>query len=78
MELSTHLNISSIKHPVTSRVNPPCVKCIHMVEKFAYSRGVIHSLTNNANMVDLPSLLKEELRSLTRCYSEAVVHNKNI
>ena len=51
MEMKTHLTISSVKLPVTSRVNTPYLKCIHMIEKHAYIRGVIHSLTNNANMV---------------------------
>ena len=50
-EAKTHLNTSSVKLPVTSRVNPPYLKCIYMVEKKAYSRGVIFSLTNNVSMV---------------------------
>ena len=51
MVVKTHLNTSSVKLPVTSRVNPQYLKRIHMVEKYAHRRGVIHSLTNTANMV---------------------------
>ena len=50
MDVNTLLSTSSLKFPVTSRVYPPYMKCKHMVEKKAYSRGVIHSLTNNPNM----------------------------
>ena len=52
IEVKTHLNISSVKLPVTPRVNPPYLRSIHRVEKYTFSGGVIHSLTNNANMVD--------------------------
>ena len=51
MEVKTHLNTSNVKLPVTSCVNSPYLKCIHMVEKSAYSRGVIHSLTNISKVV---------------------------
>ena len=51
MDVNSPLNTSSLKFLVTSRVNPPYLKCIHMVEIYAYSRGVIHSLTNDVNMV---------------------------
>ena len=50
MDVNSLLSTSSLKFPVTSRVNPPYVKCIHMVGKQACSRGVIHSLTNHPNM----------------------------
>ena len=76
LALKTHLIISSVKLSVTTRVNPPYLHCIHMVEKYAYSRGVIHSLTNNANMVGLPSILRVEFRSLIRCYEGVVFHRK--
>ena len=39
-----------------------------MVGKYAYGRGVTHSLKNNANMVGLPSISRVEFRSLIRCY----------
>ena len=52
MDVNSRLSTSSLKFPVTSRVSPPYLKCIHMVEKQAYSRGVIRSLTNSENMVD--------------------------
>ena len=39
-----------------------------MVGKYAYSRGDIHSLTKNAIMVGLPSILRVEFRGLIRCY----------
>ena len=50
-DVKSLLNTSSVKLPVASRVNPPYLKCIHMVEKYVYSRGVNDSLTNNAKMV---------------------------
>ena len=50
-DVNSTLNTSSLKFPITSRVNPPYLKCIHMVEIYANSRGVNHSLTNNVNMV---------------------------
>ena len=43
VEMKPHLNLSSVKLPVTSRVNP-YLKYIHMVEKYVYNRGAIHSL----------------------------------
>ena len=46
MEVKTHLIASTVKLPVT-----PWLKFIHMVEKYAYIRGVIDSLTINVNMV---------------------------
>ena len=66
MEVKTDLNISSIKLPVTQRFKPPYLTYIYMVEKYAYSRGVIHSLTNTASLVGVPSMLKLEFRSLIR------------
>ena len=72
----THLNTSTAKLPVTSRVNPSHLKYIHMVEKYAYTRGVTDSLTNNANMVGWPSMLKVEFCSLIRYYGGVVFHNK--
>ena len=67
-EVRTNLNISIVKLPVTSRVNPPNMKCLHTVEKYAYSRGVTHSLPNTANMMDRPSMLRLEFRSFIGCY----------
>ena len=51
MEVKTHLNTSSVKLSVTARVNPTYLKCIYIVGKITNSKGVIHSVTNNANMV---------------------------
>ena len=51
MEVKTRLNTTGVKLPVTSPVNPPFFKCIYMVEKFAISRDLIHSLTKNAIML---------------------------
>ena len=51
IEVKTLLNTTKVKLPVASCVNSPYLKCIYMVEKYAYSRGVILSLTNNANKV---------------------------
>ena len=51
MDVNSPLNTPSLKFPITTRVNPPYLKCIHMIEIYAYSRDVIHSLTNNVNMV---------------------------
>ena len=78
MEVKSHLNTSSVRLPVISRVSPPYLKCIHMVEKYACSRDVIHSLTNNANMECWPSMLKMEFRNLILRYGWVVFHNNNI
>ena len=51
MDVNSPLNTSTLKFPLTSRVNPPNLKCKHMVEIHAYSRGVIHSLATDVNMV---------------------------
>ena len=64
MDVNSPLNTSSLKFPVTSRINPPYLKCIHKVEIYAYIRGVIHSLKNNVNMVGSPSMLKVDFPSL--------------
>ena len=42
MEEKTHLNTSTVKLPVTSRVNPPSMKNMDIVEKYDYSRCVIY------------------------------------
>ena len=47
----THLNTTKVKLPVASSDNQPYLKCKYMVEKYAYSRGVVHCLTNNASKV---------------------------
>ena len=46
-EVKSPLYTSSVKHLAIARVNPQHLKCIHMIEKHAFSRGVIHSLTRN-------------------------------
>ena len=51
MKVKSCLTTTSVKHPVTSRVNPPYLECIHIVEKYAHIRGVNHFLTINANIV---------------------------
>ena len=51
MEIKTDLKTSRVKFPVTARVNPAYLKCLYMVEKYAKSRVVIHSVTDNENMV---------------------------
>ena len=75
VEVKSPLNTSSSRLPITSRVNSPHFKCIHMVGKYAYSRDVIESLTSNANIVGRPSMLKENLRSLIRGFGGVVLHN---
>ena len=72
----THLITTSAKLPVTSRVHPPYLKCVHMVDKYTYSRRVIHSLTKLTNKVGLPSILWIEFRSLSRCYEGIVFLGK--
>ena len=74
-EAKTHSNTSTAKLSVTPRVNPPYLKCIHMIEKHVYIRGVINSLTEMANMLGWTSVLKVEFRSLIRCYGLVVFHN---
>ena len=51
MEVKTRLYATSVKPPLTSRVNPLVLKWINMVEKYANSRDLLHSLTNNALML---------------------------
>ena len=51
IEVKTYLNTTKVKLLVASRVKLPYLKCRYMAEKYAYSRGVIFSITNNANMV---------------------------
>ena len=51
MEVESCLNTTSLKLPVTTLVNPPYMKCIYKVEKYANIRGVIFLLTINANKV---------------------------
>ena len=50
IEVKTHLITTKVKLPVVSRVNQANLECIYMAEKYACSRGVIHSLTSNANV----------------------------
>ena len=76
MEVKTHLNTSTVKLHVSSRVSPTYLKYIHMVEEYACSGGVIHSLKNNANLVAWPSILRVEFRSLISFYVWVVFHNK--
>ena len=52
MEVKSCLNTSSVKLPVTSRVNPTYLKCIYMVKKYVNIRAVIYLITINANMVN--------------------------
>ena len=72
MEVKSCLNTTSVKLPVTPRVNPPYLKCINMVEKYPNIRGVNPFLQINANMVGWPPILIMEFRSLIHCYGAAV------
>ena len=75
MEVKTQINTSSVKHPATSRVDQPYLKCIYMIEKNADSRNVIYSVTNTANMVGWPLILRVGFRSMIRRYDGVVFHN---
>ena len=52
MELKSCINTTSVKLPVTYRINQRYLKCTYMVEKYAKIRGVNPFLTANANTVD--------------------------
>ena len=69
------LKTASVKVPVTSRVNPLCLKCMYMIGKYANSRDVILSLTNNAIMGGWLWILRVGFRSLIRRYGGVVFHN---
>ena len=74
MEVNFCLNTTSVKLLVTSRVNPPYLKCIYMVEKYANTRGVNPLLINIANMFGRPPILSMEFRNFIFCYGAAVFH----
>ena len=52
MEVKSSSDTISVKLPVRSRVFPPSLKCIYMLEKYVHIRGVNPFLAINVNMVD--------------------------
>ena len=41
MDVNFPLNTSNLKFPVTSHGNPPYLKCIHMVQIYAFGRSTL-------------------------------------